>query len=393
MKKVLKVAKHEFKVNVRRKEFLFGVFGLPIFIALVFLLPALFVQIEPKEVKAGFVDKSGLIRSDKIYKEFVEKSTFPIKFTNEYVVMIVRFKTEEEAYNALKSEEVSCYYVIPEDFKRSFKVKKVYVRECYRCDKLMSVELAKSLGGEIAAKFAEGLKFEEVSVKGKGGILNFTVPFTFGMLLFISILTTSSYLMQGIIEEKESRIIEILLTSVHPNELFLGKLLGLGALGFVQISIWLTLILFASTLFTALKLVSFEIIVISLIYFILGYILYSSITAFIAAISPTLKDAQQLLPIVVFIPLTPIIFSGLLIYNPESDFARFFALIPLTSPIVMPIRFALIGMNALELVTSLIILVLTTVVVVKISSKVFELYALSYTKPKLRDVLKKLSKS
>jgi ABC-2 type transport system permease protein len=120
--------------------------------------------------------------------------------------------------------------------------------------------------------------------ENQGGFANFIVPYIFSILLIMAIFTSSGFLLQGLGEEKENRVMEILLSSVSPRQLITGKVLGLGAAGLVQIIVWLVSARFlanmaSSTIGGMLSSLSItgEFLLISLIYFILGYLLFAVI--------------------------------------------------------------------------------------------------------------------
>jgi len=153
--------------------------------------------------------------------------------------------------------------------------------------------------------------------------------------------------------------------------------------------VWLGLAGMFSGFMLSMKLLTAEMIVISALYFILGYLLYSSILASIASISTTLRDAQQATSAVVFIGIFPAIFlSQMSSFNPESQALKAFALFPLTSPALMPALYSSGSAGILMVVLSALILAVTSLVTLKVSAKIFGYYALSYSKPKWREVLK-----
>jgi ABC-2 type transport system permease protein len=384
------IAKHEFLVNAKRKEFIISTIGLPAFLVTLFLVISVAVSSSmPDVVKAGFVDNSGLLKLDKIERTIEEQDIFT-KTTKKRKAILYRFENEDEAKKALLAGEIDAYFVIPEDFVQSFKIKEIYSKITpYFVAETLEIELAKVLAGDIGAKIAEGIKVESEKIgKGKEEFLDFMAPMFFGLLLFIAIFTSSGYLMQGIVEEKESRIMEILLSSVSARELFVGKLIGLSAVGFLQISVWLTLALMLSPIL-AISFMNLKLLVVSLIYFILGYAVYASLMAMVGVISPTLKDAQQLLSVLVFVALSPVFLAEVIILNPESTVSLVASLFPLTAPVVMPMRIATTEVGY-EFVLSIAILIASIVLIVMVAMKLFEAYSLVYTKPKLKEILKVL---
>jgi ABC-2 type transport system permease protein len=384
------IAKHEFLVNAKRKEFILSTIGLPAFFVAIFLITSVAVNSSmPDVVKAGFVDNSGLLKIDKIERTIEEEDVFT-KATTKRKAILYRFENEDEAKEALLAGEIDVYFIIPEDFVQSFKIKEIYSKmtPCFVAETL-EIELARALAGNIGAKIAEGIKVESEKIgKGEEGFIDFIAPMFFGLLLFIAIFTSSGYLVQGIVEEKESRIMEMLLSSVSARDLFIGKLIGLSAVGFLQVSVWLMMILMLSPIL-AISFMNLKLLVVSLIYFILGYAVYASLMAMVGVISPTLKDAQQLLSVLVFVALSPVFLAEVIILNPESTISLVASLFPLTAPVVMPMRMATTEVGY-EFVLSIAILIASIVLIVMVAMKLFEAYSLVYTKPKLKEILKVL---
>lgn len=385
MKKAAVIARREINVNVRRKAFILGVIGFPVLIGLSFLIPVLFIQefSIPKEYKAGIVDHASILSRNVI--ELTEEIYSPFSdFTTQRKIVFVIYESEEEVRKALQKGEIDGYYIIPENFQSTFSIKK-HTKGLFDADKKLELVIAMEFG-DHAYRFAQGISFQEIGKKEKP--LDFVVSMFIPLLLFMAIFTSSGYLMQGIIEEKESRVMEILLSSASPEEVFTGKFVGNAITGLIQASVWLGLAGLFSGFMLSVRLISSEIIMVSAIFFVLGYLLYSSLLAAIASISSSLKEAQQATSVIVFIGLFPAIFlSQITSLNPESPAIKAFSLFPLTSPALMPAIYSAGSAGLIDIATSAAILALTSYLTLKLSGKIFKYYALVYSKPKLREVV------
>ncbi len=170
---------------------------------------------------------------------------------------------------------------------------------------------------------------------------SFLLPFAFTLLFVMSIFITSGYLLQSVTEEKENRVVEILLSSVPSLPLMAGKILGLGAAGLTQVAIWIA----ASLLFVPIiggqvgglgdLHVSPFVLVLGVVYFVLGYLCYGAIFTAVGAVAPGNREAQQYSGFFGFVAVIPLIFSSVFLSDIDSPIVWVLALFPLTAPATM----------------------------------------------------------
>ena len=178
-------------------------------------------------------------------------------------------------------------------------------------------------------------------VSGEGLGFGFLLPYAFTFLFVISIFITSGYLLQSVTEEKESRVVEILLSSVPPGPLMAGKIVGLGAAGLTQVAIWVATALVALPLVVervpqlAALSVSPVVLSLALVFFVVGYLCYGAIFAAVGAIAPGTREAQQYSGFLGFFAVIPLIFAGAFLADPGSPLVVALALIPPTAPAAM----------------------------------------------------------
>ncbi len=261
----------------------------------------------------------------------------------------------------------------------------------------------------------------DLNVKGINEIKAF-IGGGFGYLIMMFIIIYGGFVMRSVIEEKTSRIIEIIISSVKPFELMLGKIIGTSLAGVTQFAIWIIsggfLLIIALTVFDidpaslnngaaaganfappvpttdqTMQIYAQELykipwamlITFFLVYFILGYLIYSSIYAAIGAAVDNETDTQQFIfPII--LPLMLAIYVGFfsVFSNPHGPIAVGFSLFPLTSPIVMLMRLpggiGEGGVPIWELVTSILLLIITFIGIVWLASKIYRVGILMYGK-------------
>lgn len=239
-----------------------------------------------------------------------------------------------------------------------------------------------------------------------------------GFLIYISMLVYGSVVMQGVIQEKMNRVVEIIVSSVRPFQLLMGKVLGIGAMGLVQMTFWAGLIAAGTmgsgaiiSLFVdpanmdlpdtasqaeILDAVGFqvpalgpEVFVFFVIYFLLGYLLFATLFAGIGSAVEQQQDAQSLMLPVMMPIIVSIIFLQAVIEAPNSGLSVALSLIPFTSPIPMVVRVAMIDVPLWQLVLSLSLLAGTFVGAVWISSRIYRIGILSYgKKPSIREIMR-----
>ncbi len=208
------------------------------------------------------------------------------------------------------------------------------------------------------------------------------IPGGFMILLWISIFTAGQYLLAGTIEEKGSRVMEVLLSAASPMELMIGKILGKGAVGAVILLLYGgvgmgTLVVFAMT-----HLIAWQTLLFTLVYFVIAYATIACIMAAIGAAVTEVTEAQSLLGPVMMILVIPMMLWMPIMRNPNSGFAQVCSFVPLINPFIMVLRIS--GSEPIpiwQIPASMIVGILTVVVLAWMSAKVFRIGVLMYGKP------------
>ena len=265
--------------------------------------------------------------------------------------------------------------------------------------------------------------FEGEETTKMDGIIKLIFGMVLGMLLYIFIFAYGSMIMMSVIEEKTSRIVEIMISSVKPFQLMMGKILGTSLAGLTQFLVWTILIVMFSYLMTAifgietstqnselllsssgnmsmnteaLNMISAfidlpltNIFVAFLIYFIGGYLLYASLFAAIGAAVDNQTDAQQfVMPITIILILALYVGIFTIPEDPNGTVAIIFSYIPFTSPVVMLMRIPN-GVPIYEQIISIIILYLTFTLCIWFAAKIYRVGILMYgKKPSYKELIK-----
>lgn len=406
--KAFTVARHEFLKTIKRKEFLFMTFIFPVFLAGITLVPALLAGMTPSEDQSvGYVDMTGSFDfPGEVTNGGFEVGPFGEKSSK---IEFVGYEDISEASRALREGEISSFIVIPEDFLESGVIE-LYVSEkgvpVPRADlaaDLSDIVVTSLLQDEVDEAVLQRVKNPvniklfnvgesgEASEQGIADILgDLGLPFLTAFLLFFSIFSSSGYLLRGVSEEKENRIIEVLLSSATPTELLTGKVLGLGAVGLLQITVWISAVILGASYALPLSLDPF-LLFLALVYFFFGYLFFASLMAAVGAMTSSLQESQQVAGIFTFAAASPLIFMQLLLTKPDSPLAVFLSLFPLTSPVAMLVRVGATDVPFYQVAASLFIMMLSIHGVIVFSSRLFRAYLLMYGKrPAFREILRNI---
>jgi ABC-2 type transport system permease protein len=217
-------------------------------------------------------------------------------------------------------------------------------------------------------------------------------------LMYFVILFYGMNVARSIIEEKTSRIFEVLLATIRPEELMAGKVIGVGSVGLTQVAIWIAAgaILGSSGLMAAGDSIHLTLSqgIFFVIFFLLGYILYSSIAAALGAMTSSEQELQQMN---IFLML-PLIACSTVIYRvvtePTGFLAKAFSFFPFCTPLIMYTRIAVGGASGLEIALSIIELIPTILLILWIASRIYRVGILMYGKrPNLPEIIRWLKYS
>lgn len=405
--KIWLIAKREYWVNFRRKSFLFTAFGMPILLvviwAVVFGLIAQAIDDTSGFSRVGVVDQAAVI-TDADGSLIID---LPAPFE--------LFASAEAAERALENRELDGYYVIPADFARHATLDAFYRQTLALNDGLRS-ELSRLIRESLAARLdnpAVAARLQdplgEMELYRVGStqpldesalMISFIAPIFVGLLIFILTMTTSQFLMSGLIEEKENRMMELFVTSSRPSEMLWGKMLGLGLLGITQILIWVVFGVVYLILSGALNLpqvlagvqLSPTLIFIALVYSILGYMVYGALMAGIGATVNAEQEGRQIATWVTLPGILPLMLMFVFLTDPNGTVAVVLSLFPLTAPVSMIVRAALVSVPPIQIVIGLAIMAVSVVAIMQLSARIFRLGMLNYGKrPSLRQMLRAIT--
>jgi ABC-2 type transport system permease protein len=251
------------------------------------------------------------------------------------------------------------------------------------------------------------IKIRQGEVTGESGEASFFLAYVMWFVLYISILLYGAQVMGSVVEEKQSRVVEVLISSLKPFQLLFGKVVGVGAVGLLQLAIWagfakLTLenrgrlagLVADEQTATALASMglpslSLGIVVVFLTYFVLGYFLYASMLAAVAAMVNSEAEARQAQTPVIMLLVIPAIMAFGILNNPDGGLAISLSVIPFSSPIAMPMRWVATPVPLVELSASVAVLILSVMAVSWVAGRIYRVGILAYgKKPGVKELVR-----
>lgn len=421
MNKTWIVAKREFTSRVKKKTFLLSTILLPVLIVGFYAMMIYFSVKGNDDINIAVVDKANLFNNHL-------KSDGELQFT------FRNNETEASIQEKVKQKEYTGYLYVPADIDRgtdslqvmSQKTIGLITRE--RIEKRISTQLREQRLSSLPVSKAQldsaqqdvhvrVASFEGEKKSGDRSGLSYAVGFISGFLIYFVLFIYGTMVMRGVMEEKVSRIAEVIVSSVRPFQLMMGKILGIGAVGLLQFVIWVVLMVVLTTLLavlmpgvdpqtaaqqipggagampqsgmaafmSSLREINFTLLLsVFIFYFLGGYLLYSSLFAAVgSAVNEDPQDAQSLmLPVIL-----PIIFAIVImtkaVNDPTSGLAVFGSLFPLTSPVVMIARVAHgipEGVTIWELLLSMVFLIIGFIGTTWAAGKIYRTGILLYGK-------------
>ena len=395
MNQVWKIMKWEFMNRVKTKLFLITTFVLPFFMAGIMYLPTILMDMEPEDMtEIGLVYDDGLNNLLERFQAQVN-GAFKLQDGNPQF-QFSRFDEEQEALDSVLSKGIGGYIFIPSSvldtglvsyYSLSLSNIKIYsnlrrtLNQVVIEQRMLDQNIDVSLVGQLSRRIDfETFELDEMGEASEGdGLSSFLVPYLFLMILFMTVFMSGQLLLRSVMEERTSRTIEILLSSVTPDELMRGKILGLGALGMTQMIFYLAVGL-SATYYKGWAAIEFSQIPIFLIYFVTGYLFYAAIFAAMGTFFTSEQEAQQSSGVISIIAVLPIAFASYFITNPGSAFTIGSSYIPPLTPFMMIIRLGTGSVDFPEIIYTTLLMVLSCWVLLKLSGKIFRTAVLLYGK-------------
>ncbi|MEJ7624276.1 MAG: ABC transporter permease [Pyrinomonadaceae bacterium] len=394
MRKFFAVLRHEYRKIVLKWTFLVGTLVFPLLAACFALVPALIFSMKGDETRIVIVDQAGQVRprlmanlsGDRVaekarkamdasmrdmsasQQERMQTNAAMLAAGFDFVDYDPAGKSSDEIRRDLNAkagrDEIDAYLIVPEDIaamgsKFEFRSRKAgdfvandtlrdALNEAVRSERLAGANIDEALLQNLSRNV--DLDSKSISDQGeeKDSDMLFIASLIIGMLIYVTLTIYGQVIMAAVVEEKETRIAEILFSSAAPFTLLFGKLVGVGLAGLTQIAIWVGSLAVILTLLAtqadlapllgSLPDISPLMVLYFFIYFIVGYFIYASIFALIGAMVTTTQEGGQFAFPPIMIMLIGFYFCFAVIRDPNSSLSFWVSIAPLFAPLTMPVR-------------------------------------------------------
>jgi ABC-2 type transport system permease protein len=405
----LVIARRELLERVRSKWFIAMTLLGPVFMVALIVIPALIAMKGGSGARIEVIDKSGVIAKPLI--ALGEKIDFKI-------VEVPATTPEEVELERIRRDEINGFLVVPADVLdgglmlyrgdnasgQTFTAKfGLIVRNVVVMQRMLRRGIAENDRHAFLSDVNLHTQHSTGEATGTSGVGSFLIAYALAFILYMVLTLYGVGVMRSVVQEKTSRVMEFLVGAVKPQSLMSGKILGVGGAALIQLTVWLGVgalaLAYRETVLgwfgiagagaTPLPPLEFAEISITLLYFILGYFFYSSMYAAVGAMVSSEQDTQQ-----VQMPVTMLLVIGVMCLQvvsnaPRGSTAAIMTMIPLWSPMLMPMRFVLGGASLTDVAISLLILLVSTVLVARAAAKIYRVGVLLYGKrPSVRELIR-----
>lgn len=419
----------EFRARVRKKSFIITTLLMPVLMIGLMVAPALIMEYSQGEQKRiAVIDESGLVAPQLQSDEAMAFETVDLaveearnSLADHFAILYIGSDILSNSSNVRLYANASTSIMLEEQI--TSQIEQVIENEklkAYQIDNLD--QILSEVETHVSMQTFRNDKAEEEAQSGQSSIVATALGYILGFVLYMFLLIYGAMVMQSVIEEKNSRVLEVMVSSVKPFQLMMGKILGVASVAIVQVAIWGVLI-FGVGSFVLPQLMPAEAmmgaeameagvatnvdpemiqivsamtdsaylakIFICLILFVFGgFLLYSAMFAAIGSAVDSVQDAQQLQTPVMLPIILGLLMMLAVINDPNSPIAFWFSVIPFTSPIVMMARIPY-DIPMWEIALSLVLLYASFMVMVWLAAKIYRVGIFMYgKKPSLKELWK-----
>ncbi len=418
MKKTLVVFKREYLQAVRRKMFIFMTFAFPALMAALMVIPSFLMMRGLGEKHVAILDGTGKLRDAYLHptapaaKTDLQKVQKSREVSQSMQFDYVDHAADPKPYfsrltQQRKDGQLDGVLIVPPDaltnpdahlkyYSRSAtdfisqeRLSSMTNRAVQRL-RLQAHGLDPDVLNRVMTEMTlDSLQLSKTGEEKKGGSANFFVGFVLCALLILPTIISGLDVMRGIIQEKTDRVVEVLISSVTPSELLIGKILGTAAVGLTQIGVWLVMLFGVSVYGAATAAVAgvnlsqfirAQTFVYFPIFFILAFLTYVCVYAIGGAACNSDREAQQLIAPITMVMFLPWFILVVLITNPDSTLSTSFSLSPVFGPMTMYIRTLVSDPPPIQIAISILVSIATIALFLWITAKIFRVGILSYGK-------------
>jgi ABC-2 type transport system permease protein len=425
--KILIVAKREYLERVRTRAFVITTLVVPLLISGAMLFP-IYVTAKsgtsPAIRKVRILDATGVGTGQQIATSLRADKSISDTVTGPFVVAVPKDQlatAEADAARAVMAPKGLTGYLVVDDSTLTSNRARYAGRNASSLGEMDQLRSAVRQGVTITRLQRENVRpeiidqvsknslqmsTEKLTEKGRGGgggIAGFFGGLIVGILLLMSIMLHGQNIMRGVLDEKTTRVAEIVISSIKPESLLAGKIVGVGGVGLTQVVAWLALSSYIASFLTPLiqKVagggaaaasagipstsgvfagLAIGVLLISLTYFLVGFLFYATLFAAAGAMVSSDQEAQQAAQPIIILMMTGWIFVSPVLLNPNGTLAVVLSWLPWTSPIIMPMRMGLTTVSPLSIVGSLLVALLGSLGAVWLAARIYRVGMLMYGK-------------
>ncbi len=434
MNKIFVVLKRELNARVRTKAFIISTLLLPIMMVMFAVLPALLSRGGNRTLRVAIVDATGdslgariesSLALQKLSRDSAAVARYELHRVATNAAGLVKVQDSLVAHTGISREKdpqaLDGVLVLSDSTLRSGKLDYLgsntsafetmgqlegsitRVLTTTRLERA-GVNPAVMLGAMTPADM-QTVKVSDGKATGESGAASFIIAYVMGFILYLTMIIYGQQTLTSVIEEKTSRIMEVLMSSLRPFQMLLGKVLGVGATGLLQLSIWGGTIFLVTSQHARIAhafgvsadamqqfpipSMAPDLLVVFLLYFVLGFLLFGAMYAAIGSMFNTVQEAQQVAMFVQMAIVVGFFTLFAVMKDPTGSLAVTASMIPFVSPFVMPARWSLTAVPHGELAVSLILSVLALLAVTWIAGRIYRTGVLMYgKKPSLMEALR-----
>lgn len=429
MRKFLAVVKHEYKKLVFKWTFLLATLLFPFLAGLFAIVPAIIFSLKGEPTRIVVVDRSGKIaprlkqnlsaerirqKQEEALRNSMSNVNVPPdekakQFSESFIFSDYDMgaKSAEQIRSELNAKivakELDAFLIVPENFDEKFEFISRKsgdfitnssltdaLNEAVRSQRLADANISEDKLKQLSKNVNFEAKGIDETGKEKDADASFVAAFIIGLMIYITLTIYGQAIMSAVVEEKETRIAEILFSSARPFELMMGKLVGVGLAGLTQLAIWISsasLLLGFLSLQTsmtgivgAIPTISPLMIIYFFIFFLLGFFIYASIFALIGSMVTTVQEGGQFSFPPIMLMLVGFYFSFAVVRDPNSSLSFWVSIAPFLAPLTMPVRILAEMPPFWEVALAILINSVAIVCLVWIAARVYRVGMLMYGK-------------
>ena len=388
MHKFWQIVKYEYTRHVFRKRFIFALLSLPIFALFMVGLILIMSLFMSNRTPVGYVDRTGILsdpiltgRPDNVFEPNLD---------------MLPFENETQAQAALNKKEIQAFFVLNDDYLSTYQVPLVFSdapddNTLNQTRLFIKQNILANIDSPHMDRLQSGTNFIPFSAEGANLLqdtqwYNIVLPLLIAVLFIVVIMTSGGYLLQAVVEEKENRTMEVVVTSVSPLQLMAGKIVGNISVGFTQLLVWLffawLIIWFASTQMPFLSDLEVDLTILfkNLAIFIPAFVSVAGLMAALGAMVTESREAQQISGMFTLPIMLPIWFLQPIMENPDGVVAKVLSYFPLTAPIAIGIRMSISTLPNWEWLTYVTIQVAFAALMIWLAARAFRISMLFYGK-------------